>query len=431
MKLQRHDYPNIGETLYSAVLDNGLELRVIPKKDFSTFYAAFATHYGGAFRRFQVDGRQLDTPAGVAHYLEHKMFDLPNGDNALNILSANGADPNAFTSAEMTCYYFQCTEGFEENLRMLLHFVSTPYFTDETVQKEQGIIAEEIRMGEDNPGVMIYHNLLEMLYDHHPVRDRVAGTVESIAAITAQTLSDCHRVFYAPSNMVLCVEGDVEPEAVARIAAELLPKEKAPVPAADFGAPESPEPVSLFREERMEVSAPQFLIGAKLAPGTGGPDFQRRFIVASLAMRMLCGSSSPFFTRLYEGGVLNTDFDYEVDAPAGTFMAIVGGESQEPERVLDELKAEIARVAAEGFDPDYFTRARRASLGARLRGLEDFETVCVSLASGVFDGFCSLDSFALLERVTAEDCRRFVAEELVPERLALSVIRPRDREAKT
>ena len=137
MTIHKHDYPGIGETLYAAVLDNGLEIRVVPKKDFSTFYAAFATNYGGACRRFSVDGRTLDTPAGVAHYLEHKMFDLPNGDNALNILSANGADPNAFTSSGITCYYFQCTEGFEENLRMLLHFVSTPYFTDETVRKEQ------------------------------------------------------------------------------------------------------------------------------------------------------------------------------------------------------------------------------------------------------------------------------------------------------
>ena len=161
MKL--HEYPEIGEKLYSTVLPNGLEIRVIPKKDFSTCYAAFMTNYGGAHRRFTGDGRTVDTPAGIAHYLEHKMFDLPNGDNALSILSANGADPNAFTSSGVTCYYFQCTEGFEENMRMLLHFVSTPYFTDETVAKEQGIIAQEIRMGEDNPGMVVYYNLLGLL----------------------------------------------------------------------------------------------------------------------------------------------------------------------------------------------------------------------------------------------------------------------------
>ena len=203
--MESRDYPNIGEKLYSTVLENGLRLNVVPKAGFSTRYAVFADNYGGAHRRFQLEGQTIDTPAGVAHFLEHKMFDLPNGDNALNILSANGADPNAFTSSGVTCYYFQCTEGFEENLRMLLHFVSTPYFTAETVEKEQGIIAQEIMMGEDSPDSAVYYNLMEMLYAHHPVRDKVAGTVESISQITHETLYACHKAFYAPSNMALCV----------------------------------------------------------------------------------------------------------------------------------------------------------------------------------------------------------------------------------
>ena len=429
MTIQKLEYPGVGETLYSAVLDNGLELRVIPKKDYATFYAAFAANYGGACRRFSVDGRIIDTPAGVAHYLEHKMFDLPDGDSALNILSANGADPNAFTSSGVTCYYFQCTEGFEENLRMLLHFVSTPYFTAETVEKERGIIAQEIRMGEDNPGMAVFYNLLEMLYAHHPIRDRVAGTVESIAEITAETLYDCHRVFYAPSNMILCVEGDVDPEAIARIAAEVLPGEKAPVPRADFGEAESLLPAGRLRRTEMEVSAPQFLIGAKLLPGLRGEEALRQRLIAGLSLRMLCGSSSPFFTRLYAEGTLNMDFDYEVDASAGTLTLIVGGESKAPEKVLKEFNDEIARAAADGFEPAAFTRAKRAAMGARLRALEDFDNVCVSLAMDSFDGYCSFDSFALLEEITAEDCRRFVAEELAPERLALSVVAPRRGEA--
>ncbi len=429
--MQRFEFPEIGETLCSKVLENGLEVYVIPKKGFSTCYAVFATNYGGACRRFSVDGKRLDTPAGVAHFLEHKMFDLPNGDNALNILSANGADPNAFTSSSMTCYYFQCTEGFEENLRMLLHFVSTPYFTDETVQKEQGIIAQEIRMGEDNPGLALYYNLLELLYDHHPIRDRVAGTVESIAGITAETLYTCHRVFYAPSNMILCVEGDVEPEDIVRIAQEVLPAEKAPVPQPDFGAPESPLPAASYREKEMEVSAPQFLIGAKLTPGLRGQDAQRQRLVAALTLRMLCGSSSPFFTRLYADGTLNMDFDYEVDAGSGTVTVILGGESKTPEKVLDAFHAEVARASREGFDGYDFELARRASLGARLRGLEDFDNVCVAVASDSFDEYYTFDSIRLLREISAEECRRFAETELAPEKLAMSVIRPKSREVNT
>ncbi len=429
MNIQKHEYPSVGETLYSAELKNGLEIRIVPKKDFSTYYAAFATNYGGACRRFAIDGNIMETPAGVAHYLEHKMFDLPNGDNALNILSKNGADPNAFTSSGITCYYFQCTDGFEENLRMLLHFVSTPYFTDETVQKEQGIIAQEIQMGEDNPGTAIYYNLLGMLYKNHPIHDRVAGTVESISKITAETLYNCHKVFYAPSNMVLCVEGDVEPEKVVKIAEELLANERAPIPRVDFGPEESAFPEQRLKTVQMEVSAPQFLIGSKLRPNLRGEEAQRQRLVAGLTLKMICGSSSPFFTRLYEDGTLNMDFDYEVDASAGTVTVIVGGESRTPQKVLREFNTEIANIAENGFDDDYFKRIKRSSIGARLRALEDFDNVCVSLAMDHFDGYCTFDSYAILEQITKEDCRRFAAESLAPEKLALSVIEPRKAEA--
>lgn len=420
--MQLNKYENIGETLYSATLPNGLRLRVIPKPGFRTAYAVFAANYGGAHRRFTVDGQTIDTPAGVAHFLEHKMFDLPNGDNALNILSANGADPNAFTTSGMTCYYFQCTDKFEDNLRMLLHFVSTPYFTEETVRKEQGIIAQEIGMGDDDPGVSVYYDLLEMLYEHHPIRDKVAGTVDSIAQITEKTLYDCHKVFYAPCNMVLCVEGDVDPELVLAIAEEVLPKEPGSVPEADFGGEESLIPSESFRSREMAVSAPQFLIGAKFKPAEKGPALLRQQLVSQLALRMLTGYSSPFYTKLYSQGLISHDFGYEADYTADTATVIIGGESREPEKVLSELQAEVASVKEKGFDPERFERAKRASLGARLRGLEDFESVCVSTASGVFNGYCNFDAPGLLQQVSRRDCEDFITEILAPERLAISII---------
>ncbi len=423
--MENKAYPQIGERLYSETLPNGLRLRVIPKPGFRSAYAVLAADYGGAHRRFSVDGRVLDTPAGVAHYLEHKMFDLPGGDNALALLSANGADPNAFTSAGITCYYFQCTSRFEENLRMLLHFVSTPYFTEETVRKEQGIIAQEIRMGEDNPGIAVYYNLLKLLYAGHPIRDRVAGTVESIAQITHETLYDCHKIFYAPSNMTLCVEGDVDPERVLAIAREELPEGLSPVPQADFGPEEDLLPAESFRREAMAVSAPQFLIGAKLRPAAEGQAALRQRLVSTLALRLLAGPSSPFYTRLYSAGTLNRDFDYEADFSAGTGTLLIGGESEEPEKVLEELKAEVGRIAAQGFEPDRFERTRRASYGARLRGLEDFDNVCVAMAMGVFDGYCAFDAPELLRSITRAECEAFVREALAPERLAISIIEPK------
>ncbi len=417
----------IGETLYEETLPNGLRICVVPKRGFLSSYAVFATDYGGAHRRFTVDGEQRDTPAGVAHYLEHKMFDLPDGDNALNLLSANGADANAFTSSDMTAYYFQSTDRFEENLRMLLHFVSTPYFTDETVQKEQGIIAQEILMGEDDPDNAIYYRLLRMLFDHHPIRDRVVGTVESISHITAQTLYDCHKVFYAPSNMVLCVEGDVEPEEIVRIAREELGEERAALPCPDFGEEESLLPVEASVTEFWPVSAPQFMIGAKLRGEEKGPAALRQRLTAALALRLLLGRSSPFYTRLYSEGILNHDFGTETDFVAGAAYVLIGGESQQPETVLSELKKAIADVRENGLSPERFERAKRASLGARLRALEDFENVCLSLVSGVLDGYSALDAISELANVTKEDCERFLTETFRDERLAMVVFRPEEK----
>ncbi len=422
--MKHKNFSKIGENLYTAQLRNGLTINVVTKPGFQLSYAVFATNYGGAHRRFFLNGQWHDTPAGVAHFLEHKMFDMPDGDNALSVLSANGAQPNAFTSSGMTAYYFDCTAGFEENLRMLLKFVSTPYFTDETVQKEQGIIGQEIGMVEDNPGYVVYNRLMRMLYEHNPIRDQVAGSVESIAQISAETLYNCHKAFYSPSNMTLCVAADFDPEKIIEIAEEILPPERAEIPKADMGEAESDKPLKTLNEEAMEVSAPQFLIGAKVAPVPEGNELLRQKIVAQLALRVLFGTSGSFYNRLYSEGLLNRDYDYEIDYTAGTSTIIIGGESAQPMRVLDEVKAAVSAVISGGLDPEAFEAAKRASFGSRLRGLEDFDSLCLALADGVFGGYCFLDCFDVLESIRLEECEAFLAEFMAPDRLAISIISP-------
>ena len=421
--MQRIEYPATGDVLYTGTAQNGLRIRVLPKKGFSGFYAVFATDYGGTYRRFTLNGVDYDTPAGVAHYLEHKMFDLPDGDNALTLLSQNGADPNAFTASDVTCYYFHCTRLFEENLRLLLHFVSTPYFTPETVQKEQGIIGQEIHMGEDRPGTANYYSLLNLLYRHHPIREKVIGTVESIAEITAETLYACHAAFYTPANMVLCVAGDVDPDRILAVAEEELPREESAVPVVHFGEVEDLLPVERRSVLEMPVSAPQFLIGAKLNPAEKGQALFRQQLTASLAMRLLAGPSSPFYNRLYESGLLNRSFDADVDFSTGVATVIIGGESRDPDAVFAALLEELDRVNAEGFDAALFERTRRAGIGAALRGMEDFDDVCVSLALDEFDGFCYLDYPALMASISKEECEAFIRDTLQPERLALSIVK--------
>ena len=421
--LNRVEYPGTGDTLYTGTAGNGLRVRVLPKKGFSGFYAVFATDYGGTYRRFTLDGVEYDTPAGVAHYLEHKMFDLPDGDNALTLLSQNGADPNAFTSSDVTAYYFHCTGGFEENLRMLLHFVSTPYFTEETVQKEQGIIGQEIHMGEDNPGTANYYSLLGLLYQRHPIREKVIGTVESIAEITADTLYTCHAAFYRPGNMVLAVAGDVDPDAILRIVAEELPDREMSVPTVHFEEEDSLLPSASRAELTMPVSAPQFLIGAKFRSEERGPALLRQQLVSSLAMRLLAGPSSPFYNRFYEEGLLNRNFDADTDFSRGVAHILVGGESKDPEAVFSALLEEAERVGREGFDSVLFERAKKASIGGALRSMEDFDDVCVSLALDELEGYCYLDYPAVMASVTKEECEEFLRETYLPERLAMSVVR--------
>ena len=231
-------YPRIGEEVIWETLDNGLPVCIVPKQGFSRKYALFATRYGGMDMRFELNGQWLDTPAGIAHYLEHKMFDTKDG-NALQELAKNGAEPNAFTSNAITCYYFDSTEKFYENLEILLSFVSVPYFTDESVEKEQGIIGQEIGMIEDNPEWQVYKQMMQALYRSSPARTPVAGSVESISHITAQTLYDCHKAFYTPANMCLVVVGDVDPETVLATAKRVLPAESGAIIRRDYGAEES------------------------------------------------------------------------------------------------------------------------------------------------------------------------------------------------
>ena len=329
--MRKLEYPAIGETLYRETLPNGLRLSVITKPGYTRSFAFFATEYGGADRRFRLNGEYIDTPMGVAHYLEHKMFDMPEGDNALSRLAANGAQPNAYTASGITAYYFESTANFDENLRMLLKFVSTPYFTKES-------------MTEDDPDNVVYDELMRCLYANHPIRDPVIGTIGSIAEITPETLYHCHQIFYHPGNMSLAVVGNVDPEAVRAAALEVLPSKPGPVPERDYGAAETPLPLKPRFLRAMEVSAPQFLLGAKLPPAKRGDALLRQKLLADLTLSCLYRQSSPFYNRLYEQGLINADFFADIDYAADTMTLLAGGESRNPEAVLSAFTADAGQL---------------------------------------------------------------------------------------
>lgn len=416
-------YERLGESVVREVLPNGLQIHVVPKPDYARSYAFFATRYGGMDTRFQLDGRWLDTPAGIAHYLEHKMFDTKEG-NALQELAKNGAEPNAFTSNAITGYYFDSTDRFEENLEILLSFVSVPYFTEESVAKEQGIIGQEIRMIEDNPDWQIYTRMLQCLYRTSTARTSIAGTVESISHITAETLYDCHKAFYTPSNMVLTVVGNVDAMHVIDLAKRVLPREGGDLIPRDYGT----ELAAVAQREtklEMEVSMPQFLMGFKCDPVADGEAYLRAAVIGDMACDILLGESSPLYLRLYDQGLINTSFGGAYEMMPGVAYLYAGGDSKDAHAVAAEIRKEAARLASGGIDEDFYQQVRRAAFGTNLRGLNSFENIAVSLSEGYFHGYDPLRFPQVFDTITKDDITAFLRDNLTEDRAVLSEIVPK------
>ena len=419
------NYPALRETIWQGVLPNGLNIYVDVRPEYGKQFAFFATRYGGMDLRFRgEDGEWMDTPAGVAHFLEHKSFDTQDG-NALQRMAAQGVDPNAYTTPSMTGYFFEGVQGFEDNLRTLLSFVSRPWFTDESVAKEQGIIGQEIRMCEDDPGHEVYYQLMEAMYAKHPVRIRVAGTVESIAQITADTLYQCHRAFYRPGNMVLCAAGDVDPERVAAIAGEVLGQDRSAAAPASHGEGEPTGVVRRYAQRAMPVSMPLFELGFKGNPAPKGEGLRQR-LVAELACDVLFSSSAPLYSRLYEQGLINGSFDSSYDELPGCACLIAGGESRDPRQVLDEVLKEAARLAREGIDPELWDRLKKAAYGSMVRRLNSLDDTCFELAQAHFDGEDYLSFPQVFQSIERSDGEALIRSWCTEDRAALSVIRPLD-----
>ena len=420
-------YPRLDETLCKAVLPNGLTVLVVPKPGFTRKIAYFMTNYGSVHTAFILDGKHYTTPAGVAHYLEHKMFDLPDRDVTAEF-AALGASPNAFTSYGLTAYYFSCTENFAPALKLLLEFVSTPYFTEESVEKERGIIAQEILMYADSADSVVMEEMNRGLYRHHPIRVPIAGTVGSIQDITAQTLYDCHKAFYHPANMTLCVVGDVDAEEVAAIAEAILPKEKSPVAVPDFGLPEPETAVTAVSRREMDVAMTTFQLAFKCPPPAKSRDHAHQELVAEIAAEILFGQSSQLYQWLYEDGLIDSSFGGGEEFTAGTAMLTCGGDSRDPEEVRNCIINEAKFLAENGLDQAAFDRVKRSFLGIRFKDLTSFDGTCFRLVAYSMEDHDYFDFPSIFQEVTIEEVRQFIADNVRPEKCALSIVDPRRKD---
>ena len=410
------------ERMEERTLENGLRVCYLPKEGFSKTFAILATNFGSVDASFTIDGERHDTPAGVAHFLEHKMFEDEDG-NALQKFARTGASPNAFTSHTMTAYHFSCTDRFEENLEILLKFVFTPYFTEENVAKERGIIGQEIGMMDDTPSWRLFCGLLEGLYRNHPVRVPIAGSVESIAQITPEVLYTCHRAFYSPKNMALIVCGTADFDEICRMAAQFSPAEAPEIGERHYG--DRREAVNeLTVERRMAVSRPQFLLGFKDTPLAAGESRLRRALLGELAVRILCGDTAPLYAELYGKRLIGRDFDTDYMLFPEGAAAILGGESRDPEAARAAIEAETARLACEGVEQALFDRMKKALYGLWLRVLDVPEAYARQQAAAIFAGEDYADFAALCDTISPQDVQAVYARWAQRDRSSMSVIRP-------
>ena len=403
-------------------LPSGLTVIVRPMPGYSSTHVIFATRFGSIDRDFRLDGKEVHLPAGVAHFLEHKMFEDQDGD-AFAKYAKTGANANAFTSFDRTCYLFTATQQLDESLDVLLGMVGHPYFTEQTIAKEQGIIGQEIKMYDDSPDWRLITGLFECLYHSHPIRSDIAGTCESIAEITPKMLYDCCEAFYAPGNMVLAAAGNTTMEQILAACErhglmELRPEERVQRLWAE-------EPMTLAATEkriRMPVSKPCFGLGFKETPLA--PDDLRSELLYDLILCCVCGGMSPLYRRLYDSGLTNPGFGGEVLRVDGCCCILFTGESDEPDTVKQMLLDEIERVRREGIDREVFTLCKNEKYGQLIENLENVEDSASQMADFALSGQTVVQQIEALAALTADDADAALQHILQPARMAMMYIEP-------
>lgn len=391
----------IKETCLKYVCSCGTEVYMLSMKGWNTAVAQFTARFGSQDNAFSVGGRLVEIPDGTAHYLEHKLFESEEKD-AFSLFAQTGASCNAGTSFDYTQYYFSCADNFKKNLEILLGFVSEPYFTEENVEKERGIIGQEITMYRDNPSWRVFTNLLESVYSKNPVRLDIAGTVESIAKITPQTLYDCYNAFYSPSNMFLCAAGNIDPDEIVEVCERKLKKAGTFVAAkaADFDEPY--EVNKKITRMSMPVAKPIFEIGFK-RPAVYKEQEISDYIYYNILLDMIFGASSEFYEKMRVNGILNDEWSVSVFNGRGHFFLVARGESEKPEQVLESMKETFRHYKKNPPSKELFERVKKATYGSLVKEFVNVRSVCNTLSEAVLSRvspFCAVELTAAADYQT-------------------------------
>jgi predicted Zn-dependent peptidase len=420
-------FDQLDETLHFEELENGLKVYVLEKKGFNKTYATFTTHYGSVDNHFKPLGKneEVKVPDGIAHFLEHKLFEKEHGD-VFQDFSKQGASANAFTTFNRTAYLFSTTSDVKKNLTTLIDFVQEPYFTEKTVEKEKGIIGQEIRMYDDNPDWRVYFGLIENMYHHHPVKIDIAGTEKSIAKITKDTLYECYETFYHPSNMILFVVGPVNAQDILNFVKENQSqksfKEKAPIER--FFEEEPPTVAKTEKIIEMTVQTPKCYIGFKeAAPKRKGKELMRHELCVNLALEMMFGKSSPNYEALYEEGLIDQTFSFDYTEENGFGFSMLGGDTQSPDELVKRVSNMVEAFKQEDVSSDSFERARKKKIGAFLRSLNSPEFIANQFTRYAFNEMDLFDVIPVFESLQASDVEEVLQSHFKKEAMTVCQVR--------
>lgn len=411
------------EFVLKTVLKNGFSIYVYPMPLKQNVYALLGADIGAVNRAFSLGGRRIDVPSGTAHFLEHKMFESENGD-AFELFAKTGASANAYTSFERTCYLFSSSINVPQSLETLLSFVADPYFTVKSVKKEQGIIAQEIKMYDDSPEWQLALSLLQNMYVSHPIREDIAGSIESIAQITPDLLYDCYNAFYRPERMALCVAGNIEPETVLEIADKIYGSKKNVGGAVERFYVAEPERVfNKTSSLTMDISMPQFGLGFKHK--STASDKKAQMIIASrMLMSLLAGETTDFYQNLYDKGLLNEAFDASMMDGFDYCCTAFSGESSQPEMTAELVRKEIKNAQKKGFNSDRFEELRCSLIGSEICAFDSPESVATRMMEAHFRGYSIFDAFDIAKTLKITDVEQLL-DEFDDERSTLSIMRPK------
>ncbi|MDV9262971.1 pitrilysin family protein [Clostridioides difficile] len=418
------------EEVYYEKLQNGLDVYFMPKRGFMKKYAILTTNYGSNDLEFVPIGedKKIRVNEGIAHFLEHKMFEQPDGGDAFDKFSKLGVNANAFTNFTMTAYLFSATENFYESLEHLIDYVQTPYFTDENVEKEKGIIAQEIKMYNDDPDWNVYFNCLKAMYVNYPARIDIAGTVDSIYKITKEELYKCYNTFYNPGNMALFVVGDLDVEKVIDVTKKSnnYKVDKLSKSIERF-YPEEPEGVKEKEViEKFPISMPMFNIGFKDSNvGLKGKELLRKEIVTDILVGMLFKKGSKLYEDLYMQGLINENFGAGFSSQVDYAFSIIAGDSKEPKKVKEIILDYIEKSKKEGLSKEEFERTKKKKIGSFIKCFDSINFIGNSFISYVFKDINLLEYLDVIKDITFEEVEERLKEHFKEEYCVISIVEPK------